>query len=106
MTFHSWSPRPAAAIRELAMMPTALIGEKLPAFPPFATISAVSIGGSCTRAPMTMASGTTSAMAGTAPGPTAENANVRMKNISGIRCTLLPTNRMERWLNASKVWLT
>ena len=53
-------------------MPTALIGERLPAFAPLATISAIRSGLRPYRAPIAIATGTISATDAIAPGPSVD----------------------------------
>ena len=67
------------------MTPIELIGDRLPAFAPLATISEVRNTGTPALKPIAIASGTTSATLEIAPGPTAEITQGIAKNISGIR---------------------
>ena len=92
MRRRSWRPRPSIRVRRarlppsslFATMPTALSGERLPAFAPLATISAdqerLDRRG---RAPIAKASGAISATLGIAPGPAVDIAQAAIANISG-----------------------
>ena len=66
------------------MMPTDENGDRLPAFAPLATISAVSNGGIPTRCPTAIASGASSAVVEIAPGPTEHKTHAAMKTKTGI----------------------
>ena len=84
-TFASWPPTPASAILVLAMIPMALMGERLPALAPFATASAVRKRGTPARVAAAIAIGIRSATAMIAPGPTDDSANATPNSSSGSR---------------------
>ena len=92
-TFASWPGRPASAMRELAMMPTALRGERLPALAPFATMSAPMNGEKRSCIETAAARGATRATLGTAPGPTAATAKATRNSSQG---TIRPSPRASR----------
>ena len=64
-------------------MPTALIGERLPAFAPLATISAIRSGLRPYRAPSAIATGTISATDAMAPGPSVDTTRAIANITSG-----------------------
>src|SRR3954471_9195813 len=103
ITLPGWPPSPACAILVLAMTPTALIGDRLPALAPLATISAVRKYGIRARALIAMASGATSATLETAPGPTAEIAQAIAKNIGGSSGARPPISRTARFARLARV---
>src|SRR4028119_120843 len=82
-TLASCPPSPTDAIRVLAMIPTALSGDRFPALAPLATINAVRNGGIAAGAAIANASGATRAAAGIAPGPAVEIAHAMQKTSSG-----------------------
>jgi hypothetical protein len=102
-TFHSCEPSPAAAMRLLAITPTALSGDRLPALAPLATIRAVRKAGTPDRAPIVIAIGTTRATVGTAPGPSVETIMASAKRRTGTVRRLPPTRSTARRASASMV---
>src|SRR4030095_8133341 len=79
-TLPSCPPIPASLILVLAMTPTELNGERLPALAPFATISAVRKWGTPARFPTTIARGIINATVEIDPGPTDASAPDTRKN--------------------------
>ena len=75
-------------MRELAITPTALSGDRLPALAPLATISAVRNAGMPVRRPIAIASGATSATLAIAPGPSVATTPAIAKMMSGTARTL------------------
>lgn len=102
-TFPSCPPTPAFAIASFAMMPTAENGERLPAFAPLATMSAVRKTGTPVRAAIVMASGAISATLEMLPGPTLDSAQATAKNTIGMTRTLPRAMRTAPLANRSSV---
>jgi hypothetical protein len=102
-TDHSWPPRPASRIRCCTSTPTALVGDRLPAFAPFPTINAVRNTGSPTLAAIAMAGGATSAVAEIAPGPIVETVQASRKKSGGRSMARPRHNRTARLVSASIV---
>ena len=102
-TTPSWPTKPALAIAPLAITPTDENGERLPAFAPLATISAVSSGGTRTRSPIVIASGASSATVEMAPGPIDDSAQASRKTKRGISFASPRASRITRAASAPSV---
>ena len=83
-------------MRVLAITPTALSGDRLPALAPLATTSATRSGGTPARMPIAIPSGATSATLAMAPGPTVDTAQAATNRTMGTTRALpraRPTSR-------------
>ena len=85
------------------MTPTALMGDRFPAFAPLPTMRAVRSAGIPAATPIAIASGATSAVAEMAPGPSVETPHAS-RNTSGGSSAALPRHiRTARRVTASIV---
>ena len=87
------------------MSPTELNGDRLPAFAPFATISAINSGDTPAVALVAIASGAMSAVAAMAPGPRLEATPASPKNSQGNAAVRPRHARTARSVSAASVWL-
>ena len=99
-TAHSCPGSPALPIAEETITPTALNGDRFPAFAPLPTIRAVSRTGTPARTPAAIASGASSASVAIAPGPSVLIAQASRKKSSGNRPARPPQSRSARCVSA------
>ena len=102
-TRHSWPPSPALPIAELTITPTALNGERFPAFAPLPIMSAVSSTGTPARTPANIASGARSASVAIAPGPMVLIPQASTKKRSGRNEERPAVRASERCVSAAMV---